>query len=120
MGALGGAAVLALGPMTAGTASATPAAYEDCAAGLVCVYELPNGGDWLRKWSGVCNFANIGQEGVGDRVSSAANYSDKQVYLLDWNPAIGGWVTLWHMTPGTAGNMPAGTDNRTDAVQICA
>ena len=115
MGALGGAVVLALG--SAGTASAIPRAYEDCNAGWVCIYRNNDGGDMMRKWSGFCMFDNLGQQGLGDQVSSAANYSDKLVYLLDWNGSD--WLTLWTMRPGDFGNVPPTTGDRTDAVQVC-
>jgi hypothetical protein len=55
MGAFCGAVVLALGPVATGTASAAPAAYEDC-------------------WAGYCTFEKTGLEGNGDKVSSVANY----------------------------------------------
>jgi hypothetical protein len=119
LGAAAGATALVLSPITAATASAVPG-YESCFPGWVCVYDWPNGVAALTSFDQNCEFHNLGERGLGDLTTSAANFTDKQVYLLDWNPATGGWNTLWHMPPGTTGNMPAGTDNRTDAIQVCA
>jgi hypothetical protein len=114
-----GAITLALAPP--GTAEASPVpGYESCIPGLVCVYDRPDGNWVITSVDQDCEFHNIGLQGFGDQTSSAQNFTDKHVYLLDWNPNINDWNTLWHMPPGTTGNMPAGTDNRTDAIQVCA
>jgi hypothetical protein len=104
-------------------ASAAPASASSsgfgCPGGLFCGWDEKDGrGSMVVQVDSACVLHDIGNAGVGDRVTSYWNRTGKTVVLYDWTGTR--WQTLATVPDNGRGNLPAAANDRADAVKICA
>lgn len=118
---LGGAATLLAATVAAATASSAhvvppnePMSLSDCRSGNVCLW-VDGGFPGIPRQYGSPGFRNV-DPADHDRVSSWANKTSYTYCLYD----NGSTITLDRLGPGGARpNMPAGTNDRADAIGRC-
>ncbi|WP_454198051.1 peptidase inhibitor family I36 protein [Nocardia sp. Marseille-Q1738] len=116
------AAVLTVGTLTGGAMiSAAPAASAlayACPGGQFCGWDGRGGtGSMIVQVDANCVLHDIGNGGVGDRLTSYWNRSGRTVGLYDWMGDH--WQLLASVADGTRGTLPRDADKRTDAVRVC-
>ncbi|MEV6769018.1 peptidase inhibitor family I36 protein [Nocardia sp. NPDC051030] len=115
------AAVLTLG--TAGAAMTTIAAAPasaayDCPGGTFCGYDGANGtGSMIVQVDSMCVLHDIGNGGVGDRLTSYWNRTGKTVGIYNWTGQE--WQLLASVPDNTRGTLSHNVDNMADAVKVC-
>lgn len=115
------AAALAFGTLGAGAAvvTATPASAQsyDCPGGMFCGYDGANGtGSMIVQVDNSPVLHDIGNGGVGDRLTSYWNRTGKAVNLYDWTGQR--WLLLATIADNGRGTLASWADNRTDAVEV--
>jgi hypothetical protein len=120
--ALGGLLAVAAAAVVV-CASAAPASASEsgfgCPGGLFCGWDgKDGGGSMVVQVDAACVLHDIGNAGVGDRVSSYWNRTGKTVQLYDWSGTR--WLTLATIPDNGRGSLPAAVNDRADAVKVCA
>ncbi|MEV6067798.1 peptidase inhibitor family I36 protein [Nocardia sp. NPDC052001] len=110
------AAVLTLGAGAAVVAGPASANY-DCPGGMFCGYDNPNGTGMIVQVDSGCFLHDIGNGGVGDRLSSYWNRTGQKATVYNWTGRE--WQVLVTIPDNTRGTMPKSVDNIADAVKIC-
>ncbi|WP_435593381.1 peptidase inhibitor family I36 protein [Nocardia sp. bgisy118] len=104
------------------TVSAAPASAGygyGCPGGTFCGWDDPDGtGSMIVQVDANCVLHDIGNGGVGDRLTSYWNRTRKTVAVYNWTGDH--WQLLVSIPDNGRGNMPRGTDNTADAVRVCA
>ncbi|MCP2320031.1 Peptidase inhibitor family I36 [Nocardia amikacinitolerans] len=104
------------------TVSAAPASAGygyACPGGLFCGWDGPDGtGSMIVQVDSNCVLHDIGNGGVGDRLTSYWNRTGKTVGVYNWTGVR--WQLLASVPNNGRGNMPRGADNAADAVRVCA
>ncbi|MGY1898744.1 peptidase inhibitor family I36 protein [Nocardia gipuzkoensis] len=113
------AAAAALAAVACGTViSAAPAsAAYDCPGGTFCGFDHRDGTGTFVQIDANCLLHDIGNGGVGDRLTSYWNRTGKTVGVYNWNGQQ--WQLLASVPDNGRGNMPAGGDNQADALKVC-
>ncbi|QLY32289.1 peptidase inhibitor family I36 protein [Nocardia huaxiensis] len=115
------AAALAAGALAVGgtVALAAPAAAGyDCPGGVFCGYDGRDGtGSMIFQYDSSCVLHDIGNGGVGDRLTSYWNRSGKTAWVYNWTGTY--WQELATIPDGSRGNLPSSVDNIADAVKFC-
>ncbi|WP_330251205.1 peptidase inhibitor family I36 protein [Nocardia sp. NBC_00565] len=116
------AAVLTLGAGAAVTMiSAAPALAApgyDCPGGVFCGWDGRDGtGSMIVQVDASCVLHDIGNGGVGDRLTSYWNRTGRTVGVYNWTGER--WQLLASVANDARGTLPPGADNRADAVKVC-
>ena len=102
----------------AGPAAASTSAF-DCPGGQFCGWDERDGrGSMVVQVDSACVLHDIGNGGVGDRVTSYWNRTGQTVGLYDWTGAS--WLLLASIPDNGRGTLPAEANDRADAVKVCA
>ncbi|MGV9677790.1 peptidase inhibitor family I36 protein [Nocardia sp. NPDC003482] len=107
---------LAAAALPAATVSASPG--YDCPGGMFCGWDGPDGtGPMIVQVESICALHDIGNGGVGDRLTSYWNRTGKTVGIYNWTGEE--WQLLASTADNTRGTLPAWADNIADAVWVC-
>ncbi|MBF6136434.1 peptidase inhibitor family I36 protein [Nocardia otitidiscaviarum] len=114
------AAALALGTVGLGAAGPAAAAFGyACPGGLFCGWDGAEGtGSMIVQVDANCVLHDIGNGGVGDRLTSYWNRTGQTVDIYNWTGRH--WQLLASVPDNGRGTLPAEADNAADAVGICA
>ncbi|WP_280399200.1 peptidase inhibitor family I36 protein [Nocardia carnea] len=115
--AVAAAAVLTFAGYGAAVSPAPAAAAYNCPGGLFCGFDSPGGENMFVQVNSECLLHDIGSGGKGDRLTSYWNRTGKTVGIYNWTGVR--WQLLASVPDNGRGNMPAGTDNQTDALKVC-
>ncbi|MEV5833488.1 peptidase inhibitor family I36 protein [Nocardia sp. NPDC052112] len=111
LGAVAGGAVISAAP-----ASATPS--YDCPGGTFCGWDGRDGtGSMLFQYDAGCFLHDIGNGGVGDRLTSYWNRTGVTVGVYNWTGKE--WQLLATVANNARGTLPSSADNKADAVSMC-
>lgn len=109
----GGAAVTTL---SAAPASAAPG--YDCPGGTFCAWDGRDGtGSMIVQVDSSCVLHDIGNGGVGDRLTSYWNRTGETVGIYNWTGQR--WQLLASVADNGRGTLPSSVDNMADAVKVC-
>lgn len=117
------AGVLAVGAIATGTTmiSAAPASAAPgyaCPGGTFCGWDGANGtGSMIVQVDSNCVLHDIGNGGVGDRLTSYWNRTGSTVGIYNWTGQY--WQLLASVADNGQGNLPSSANNIADAVKIC-
>ncbi|WP_159840490.1 peptidase inhibitor family I36 protein [Nocardia sp. CY41] len=111
------AATFAVAGYGAALAPAPASAAYDCPGGLFCGYDQRGGTGMFVQVDNNCLLHDIGNEGIGDRLSSYWNRTGKTVGVYNWTGQE--WQLLVSVPDNAKGNVPAGGDNKADALWVC-
>ncbi|WP_327097854.1 peptidase inhibitor family I36 protein [Nocardia vinacea] len=116
------AAVLTLGTVSGGAMiSAAPASASpsyDCPGGMFCGWDGANGtGSMILQYDAGCFLHDIGNGGVGDRLTSYWNRTGVTVAVYNWTGER--WQLLASVADNARGTLPSSADNKADAVEMC-
>jgi hypothetical protein len=103
--------------LSSAPAHAAPLA-DGCSGGTFCGWDGSNfTGDKIITFGSFCSSHDIGQAGLGDRLTSYWNSTGKKVDLYNWTGQ--NWQLLASIPNNQRGNLSAWADNKTDAVTVC-
>ncbi|WP_067570231.1 peptidase inhibitor family I36 protein [Nocardia acidivorans] len=104
------------GAVLAAPASAAPG--YDCPGGTFCGYDGAKGsGSMIVQVDSSCVLHDIGNGGVGDRLTSYWNRTGRTVGIYNWTGQR--WQLLASVADNQRGTLPANVDNMADAVKVC-
>ncbi|WP_431969365.1 peptidase inhibitor family I36 protein [Nocardia sp. bgisy134] len=110
LGALAGAGVTTISP-----APASAAPGYSCPGGMFCGWDGADGkGSMIIQVDANCFLHDIGNGGVGDRLTSYWNRTGQTVGVYNWTGER--WQLLASITDNSRGTLSPGADNRADAV----
>ncbi|WP_067539129.1 peptidase inhibitor family I36 protein [Nocardia crassostreae] len=102
--------------LSAATADAAPG--YSCPGGVFCGWDDANGtGSMIVQVDSNCVLHDIGNGGVGDRLSSYWNRTGQDVGVYNWTGQQ--WQLLAAIPDNSRGNLLGEANNRADAVKIC-
>lgn len=114
-------AALAVGAVAATTLlPAAASAYPGyaCPGGTFCGWDGPDGtGAMIVQVASDCALYDIGNGGVGDRLTSYWNRTGRTVGIYNWTGQE--WQLLAATADNERGTLPPETDNIADAVWVC-
>ncbi|MQY25932.1 peptidase inhibitor family I36 protein [Nocardia aurantia] len=100
------------------TSAPATAASFDCPGGTFCGWDGPEGrGAMIVQVDASCVLHDIGNGGVGDRLTSYWNRTGTTVGLYNWTGDY--WQLLQSVPDDHRGTLPHDVDNLTDAVSVC-
>ncbi|MCU1642792.1 MAG: hypothetical protein JWN03_3067 [Nocardia sp.] len=125
LGPIAAAAALTVGTVVAGAAvttiSAAPASATpgyDCPGGVFCGWDGSDGtGSMIVQVDSNCVLHDIGNGGVGDRLTSYWNRTGRTVGVYNWTGER--WQLLASIADSSRGNLSSWADNKADAVKVC-
>lgn len=115
--AVAAAAVLAVTGYGAAITPAPAAAAYDCPGGTFCGFDYRDGDGMFVQVDSNCLLHDIGNAGLGDRLTSYWNRTGKRVGIYNWTGQR--WQLLVSVPDSGRGNVPPDADNMADALKVC-